>query len=169
MTAGSAGPDSVELVDLRPEVGKDVFLLQLPPGSDDPQADRRFHSVDQFRRTIEAEWAGKKLDIVPGPEEWLPEANWAPLKAYRKELAVKTKATTVKGTVERIYLDYYFVHSDRGDCFHVQSMTIRDNHVTFRTQAERIIKSMEFGPTKLKGSQANPPAAAGTPPAPRRR
>jgi len=169
VTAGSMDPDSVELLDQRPEVGKDVFLLQLPPGTEDPQADRRFHSLDQFRRAIEAEWTGKKLDIVRGPDEWLPEADWAPLKVYRKELGVKTRAPSATGTVERIYLDYYFVLSNRDDCFHVQSMTIRDNHVTFRTEAERIIKSMEFGPTKLKGSQANPPAATGAPPPPPRR
>ncbi len=164
-------PDTVELRDLRPEVGvKDVFILQLPPGAEDPQMDRKFHSVDQFRRTLEAEWAGKKLDIVRGPEDWLPEADWTPLKVYRKEIGVKTKAAAANGVVERIYLDYYFVLSNRDDCFHAQSMTIRDNHVTFRTQAERIIKSMEFGPTKLKGAKANSPAAAGsTPPAPPRR
>ncbi len=171
VSARSADPDFVELVDQRPDVGTDVFILQLPPGADDPQADRRFHSLDQFKGTIEAEWTGKKHDIVRGPEEWLPEADWAPLKVYRKELAVKSKAPAANGVVERIYLDYYFVRSNRGDCFHVQSLTIRDSHVTFRTQAERIIKSMEFGPTKLKGSRspANPPAAAGTPPAPPRR
>jgi len=164
-------PDTVQLIDQRPEVGKDVFVLQLPPGTDDPQADRRFHSVDQFKQTIEANWSRKKADVVRGPEEWLPEPDWAPfkLKVYRKELGVKTQAPTAKGTVERIYLDYYFVLSNRNDCFHVQSMTIRDDHVAFRTQAERIIKSMEFGPTRLKGSPAKPPAATGAPPPPPRR
>jgi len=169
VNAGSADPDYVELIDQRPDVGTDVFIIQIPPGADDPLADRKFRSLDQFRRTIEAEWTGKKLDIVRGSDEWLPEANWAPLKVYRKELGVKTKAPAANGVVERVYLDYYFVLSKRDDCVHVQSMTIRDNHVTFRTDVERIIKSMEFGPMKLKGAPANAPAAAGTPPAPPRR
>jgi hypothetical protein len=168
-TSESMDPDTVHLIDQRPEVGKDVFLLQLPPGTEDPQADRRFHNVDQFRKTIDAEWSGKKLDVVHGPAEWLPEAEWAPLKVYRKELGVKTRTPSATGTIERVYLDYYFVLSNRDDCFHVQSMTIRDNHVAFRTEAEHIIKTMQFGPTRLKGSPAKPPTATGAPPAPPRR
>ncbi len=171
VTSRTMDPDAVELLDQRPETGTDVFILQIPPGTDDPKAELRFHDLDQFRKITEPDSTRKKQDIVRGPEDWLPESDWAPfkLKVYRKELGVKTQAPSPTGTVERIYFDYYFVLSDRDDCFHVQSMTIRDDHVAFRTTAERIIKSMEFGPTKLKGSHAKPAAAAGTPPPPPRR
>src|SRR5262249_52866519 len=95
------------------------------------------------------------------PDGWLPEAEWTPLKVHRKELGVKTQAASATGRVERIYLDYYFVLSNRNDCAHVQSMTIRNDHVTFRADAERMIKSMEFLSAKSGDPPTGPPATSG--------
>ena len=62
--------------------------------------------------------------------------------------------------MERIYCDDYLVLSKRNECFHVQSMTIRDDHVAFRTQSEGIIKSFHFGKWD---PQAKTPAVAPAP------
>lgn len=163
----SPQPNTVELADQRPEAGiNDVFMLQLPPGTDDVDADRRFHSLDSFKRLIDVSWPPKNPDVVRGPEGWLPEANWAPLKVYRKEIGVKTQPQVETRKVDRIYVDYYFVLTNHNQCLHAQSMTIRNDHVAFRTDAEHIIKSIQFGPAKLGGSQPKTPAATTTPPPP---
>ena len=80
-------------------------------------------------------------------------------KVFRKELGI------VAGEgVERIYSDDYLVLSKRNECFHVQSMTIREDHVAFRTQSEGIIKSFHFGKWD---PQAKAPATARDPAPPR--
>ena len=83
----------IHLVDQRPDGDKDVLIVKLPPGAEDPQGDRNFRDIDQFRRDIDAYWAKKKVEILKGPDGWLPDADWAPLKVYRKELGVKAAAT----------------------------------------------------------------------------
>lgn len=154
-------PNFFEFADQDREVGQDVFILQLPPGAEDPQSDRAFRDSEKFEREIDAYWAKRKVEIVRGPIGWLPEAEWAPLKVYRKELGVKTAGADQAGQkVPRVYCDYYLVLSKPNECFHVQSMTTRDDHVNFRTQAERMIKSVIFGPKDL------PPKAPAIPPSP---
>jgi hypothetical protein len=139
--------NEVHLVDQRPEGGKDVLILTLAPGAENPQGDRDFRDLNQFRRGIDAYWAKTKFEILRGPEGWLPDAEWAPLKVYRKEVGVKAAATVETGkSIQRFYEDYFLVLAEHNKSLQVQSITVRDDHVAFRTQAEGVIKSIRFEP-----------------------
>jgi hypothetical protein len=158
---------SLEFVDQNPGVGQDVFILRFAPGSVDPQADSKFRDAQQFQREIDADWAKSKQEILRGTSEWLPAADWAPWKVYRKELGVKTANADEGGKgVQRIFIDNYLVLSNRNECFHATSMTVRNDHVAFRTQAESIIKSFRFGP--WDGKSKPPVATPALPPTPPR-
>lgn len=155
-------PNVLELVEQDHGTGKDVFTLTLAPGAAEPQADRDFRDANQFQRKIDAYWAKMKdAETIRGPAGWLPEAEWSPWKVFRKELGIVAGAG-----VERIYCDDYLVLSKRNECFHVQSMTIREDHVAFRTQSEGIIKSFHFGKwdPQPKAPATAPPAPPATPP-----
>ena len=159
-------PNVLELVEQNHGKGTDVFILRLAPGPDDPSADRKFRDVAEFQRTITAHWAEQKLDTLPGPAGWLPQADWAPLRVFRKELAVKTTNAQDGGNgAQRIYIDDYLVLSKGNECFQVESWTVRDDHVAFRTQSEGIIKSVHFGKWVAQPkAPAASPAAPLTPP-----
>jgi hypothetical protein len=164
LNAGMSDMNNIHLVDQDQGQGKDAFILKLNPGAQDPQADRKFRDVGEFQRAIADHWTKLKLETLPGPAGWLPEADWAPLKVYRKELAVKTSNAEEGGTgAQRIYIDDYLVLSKSNQCFQVESWTVRDDHVTFRTQSEGIIKSFHFGKWDLQ-----PKAPATAPAAPPR-
>jgi hypothetical protein len=155
-------PNTLELVNQNHGTGRDVFILTLSPGAEDPPTFRRFRDLDQFQRGIDADWKNRKLDLIHGPAGWLPDADWAPWRVFRKELGVKAAGATEKGkAVERIYVDHYLVLSKRNECFHVQSMTVRDDHVAFRAEAEGVIKSFGFGawkaPARTPSAPAEPP------------
>ncbi len=155
-------PNILELVDQNHATGKDVFILRLPPGPQDPQADRQFREVNQFQREIEEYWKKAKVEILKGPAGWLPDTEWSPSKVFRKEIGVIAgRGADQRKPVERIYCDYYLVLSKGNQCFHVQSMTVRDDHVVFRTESEGIIKSFRFG----KWGATPKAAAAGPAPA----
>ena len=89
-----------------------------------------------------------------------------PLKVFRKELGIKKEAPDQAGPKsERYYCDFYLVLAGRNDCLHAQSWTTRDDHVTFRNEVERMIKSVKFGrmDSPAKG-QATAPAPPQIPP-----
>jgi hypothetical protein len=152
-------PDTLELVDRSP-AGNDVFVIQFPPGPEDQEGISRFGKTDHFKRDIEASWAARKQQTILGPEGWLPEAEWAPLKIYRKELAGNTSAIPVPGkNTSRIYIDYYLVLGKHNNSLRIDSMTNRDDHVAFRKVAESMIKSIQFGPAT---EPLAPPAGAPT-------
>ena len=155
-------PNVLEFVDQDDKLNRDVFVLHLPPGASEPQSDRTFRDPEKFQRDIDSDWATRKVETLRGPVGWLPEAEWTPLKVFRKELGVKTAGADEAGQkMTRIYCDYYLVLSKRNECFRVQSMTLRDDHVAFRTQAEAMIKSVIFGPMN------SPPRAPVNAPSPR--
>ena len=119
-------PDNLHLVDQDHGQGKDAFILKLAPGPQDPQADRKFRDVGEFQRAITAHWAKLKLETLPGPAGWLPQADWAPLRVFRKELAVKTNNAQDGGNgAQRIYIDDYLVLSKGNECFQVESWTVQ--------------------------------------------
>jgi hypothetical protein len=160
-------PNAVEFVDQNPGSGQDVFILRLPPGNTDPEVDRKFRDAQQFQKEIDADWAKSKLETLRGTSGWLADAEWAPRKVYRKELGVKTPAAEDgAGGVQRIFIDNYLVLTSRNECFRAQSMTVRNDHVAFRTQAESMIKSFQFGPWNGKPT-ATPAGAVSSPTPPR--
>ena len=154
--------NNLHLIDEENGQAKDVFILKLAPGPKDPQADRKFRDVGEFQRDIAALWAKLNQETLPGPAGWLPQADWAPLRVFRKELAVKTKGAEEGGFgAQRIYIDDYLVLSKGNDCFQVESWTVSDDHVAYRTQSEAIIKSVHFG--KWDGQQMAPAATSAPP------
>ena len=90
LNEGMSDMNEIHFVDQDQGKGKDAFILKLNPGKQDPQADRKFRDVKEFQRMIADHWAKLRLETLPGPEGSLPPADWAPLRVYRKELAVKT-------------------------------------------------------------------------------
>ena len=139
----------------------DAFSIRLPPGKDDPEADRKFRDPQQLERSVDAEFAKKKMQLLRGTSGWLPEAAWTPRKVYRRELGlVSPPAEDGSAGGERVYVDYYLVLAPRNECFQAQSWTSRNDHVVFRNEAEAMLKSVRFGPWNGK------PDASTAPPAP---
>jgi hypothetical protein len=152
-------PNVLELVEQNHGKGKDVFILRLAPGAADPPTDRKFSDVNQFQQEIDADWAKMKVDTVRGAAGWLPQAEGSEWKVFRKELGVIAAGGEEQGkAVERIYCDYYLILTKDNKCFHVQSMTVRDDHLIFRKQTENIINNFHFGKW-----DAQPKAPAATP------
>jgi hypothetical protein len=153
-------PSVIEFVDQERELDRDLFSLRVPSGASDPQEDRKFRDPEKFQRDIDTFWAKKNVEILHGPVGWLPEADWAPLKVFRKELGIKNEGADESGQkAKRVYCDFYLVLSRRNECFHAQSWTTRDDHVTFRNDVERMIKSITFGTIEsLPKAPANAPS-----------
>jgi hypothetical protein len=154
-------PDEVHLLDQRLEVGKDVLIVKLPPKGGDPKLLRTFYDPALLRKAVDAEWAAQGLEVIPGEAGWLPDATWAPWKrkVYRLEIAVKP-AEGVE-TYKRLFVDYYLVTLSPNQPVLVESMTIRENHVPFRNEIERVIQTFEFGAAEGKAKAT--PAAPATP------
>ena len=152
-------PNFLELVEQNPGQGKDVFILRLAPGADDPSADRKFRDVKQFQQEIDDYWAKSKAETLRGAVGWLPQVEGSPWKIFRKELGVIAGGGEDQGKpVERIYCDYYLVVSKENNCFHVQSMTVRDDHLAFRKQAESIIENFHYGKWNAQPKALSAPA-----------
>jgi hypothetical protein len=166
----SVEENMVEFADQIPGLAHDLLILRLPPGPEDPKADKSFRDPQQFQREADTDWAKQKAETLRGPSQWLPDADWAPLKVYRKELGVKTAgADEGASPVQRIFIDYYLVFMKRNECFQVRSMTARNDHVAFRKQVEFMIKSFQFGPWtgskpgSAPGSTPTAPPVTGAP------
>jgi hypothetical protein len=107
----------------------------------------------------------KDVETIRGPSEWLKEADWTPWKVYRRETAVVMGGGDNRGKpVERVYCDDYLVLSKGTECFQVESWTIRDDHVAFRTQSEGIVKSFHFGKWDPQAKALDPASAPPVPP-----
>ena len=141
-------PNSVEFADPPSATGSRRMCLYvlLPPGNDDPEADRSFRDPQKFQRDADAHWAKQKLETCVEPRSWLPDADWTPWRVYRKELGVKTEGADDGAKSSAFSLTSTWSFPKRNECFRATSMTTRNDHVAFRTQAEAMIKSFHFGP-----------------------
>ena len=126
-------------------------MLNLEPKSGDPQKDRLAADPMQEKKLLEENWKKKGDKVVPGPAGWLPDAEWASRgrKVYRLEYALIKEGEDGTTPSERIYMDRYIVQFTRNEVMKVTAMTAQDKeHPAFRTVAELIIKSFEFGPSE---------------------
>ena len=141
-------PNTVTLVEQHPE-GDDLLGINLQPRQSDAGLDRDSRNPEQHRKVLRSAWEKDKKDVVSGSTSWLPDADWSPLKrkVYRIEAALKPKAEDANGAL-RTYLDYYLVVFNSNESFVVTAMTRRESNVKLREQAEKVIKSLELGPTE---------------------
>jgi hypothetical protein len=157
----------VELIYARPD-GRDVIEMNLVPKTGDPQRDRLAGDPVQQKKFEEDQWKREGQVVLPGPAGWLPDKEWSPLnrKVYRFEAALRPGDDGGPGPqVGRVYLDHYLVQFRRNEILRVIAITTRDPHLNFRSQAEQVIKSFDFGPlddslpvsSPSQGSSAEPP------------
>jgi hypothetical protein len=157
---GSSGDDVVELTSPKIQDAQDVLAIVLEPKTGNAEFDRLRRDPEQHRRDMYANWKKLNYDVVQGSAEWLPDADWAPLKrrVYRLEAALKTDRNP-----PRLYSDTYLVlFTGRTEAVELTALTKQDPHLNFRTQAEGVIKSFEFGPSEPQAKAA--PARASTKP-----
>lgn len=160
-------PDALVLHSSNPEGKSDTMIIGDVPKEADPVADRQWTDPQAFVRYIQQSLERRGFEVINGPMGWLPDADWAPKrKVYRYESALKQKDGS------RMYVDAYLVLFSRGDHFVIQALTNREDHLAFRDQAEKLIKSLDLGPSSASpagaGPRPAPPAATaptpGTPP-----
>jgi hypothetical protein len=159
-------PDVLTYIHEQARLGTDRLSIFLPPKDADPKLSLEFHDPERFRNRITRDWAAKKVELLPGPSGWLPEADWSnsKRKVYRMEVGIKSTGG-IGGSEGRVIIDYYLVDFGRGRSIMVESWTNRDDHVGFVRQVEGVIRSFAFGPwLGPTGEKAVPPE---TPPAPR--
>jgi hypothetical protein len=63
----------------------------------------------------------------------------------------------------RIYVDEYMVQFNRNEAVKVLAMTTQDPHLNFRSQAELVIKSFDFGPSDGTVPVSSSPSPGSTP------
>jgi hypothetical protein len=135
----------------------DTVMIWDIPKEGDSARDRRWDDPQAFVKYVSDGASRKGFDVINGPMGYLPDQDWAPLKrrVYRYEAALKRKDAS------RVYLDAYLVLFTRGDHFVLQALTEHNDHVAFRDKVERLIKSLELGPSTSAraGTPAQPQAA----------
>jgi hypothetical protein len=144
--------------------GKDRMGILLQPKDASGERQLAFRDPEHFQRAMSEEWARKKLDVLRGPHGPLTGDQWneSKRKVYRVEAGLKLNRET--GRDDRVFIDMYLVEFGHGQAIIVESWTDRDDHVSFRTEAEAVIKSFEFGPWKKSGGSAPTAPSAPAPP-----
>src|SRR5262249_11567744 len=145
--------DEMIMVQPLPKGKSDVFHLTVVP------KERWKSDAQAFVRDMKEGSAEKGLELVQGAAGWLPEQEWAPLKrrVYRVQTAIKpdNRGEAPRGA-PRWYLDAYQIQFTRGDTFHLRAMTDREDHIAVRDEAEKLIRTLDLGPSAP--GMAGPPA-----------
>jgi hypothetical protein len=105
-------------------------------------------SPDDLKQKLAARWAAMKLDVIPGTEEWLPEADWPKMKVYRIEAAVKAaepKSSASPGST-RIHFDGYLIQFGQPGGIVAVATTSRDAVAAYRREVEQILRSIQLAP-----------------------
>ena len=153
-------PNALQLQHVRRDGKTDTMVIVPVPKEADPAADRHWSDPQAFVRDIRQNAARAKHPIVKDQSGWLPEQDWAPLKrkVYRYEAALEPKDAS------RYYMDEYLVLFTRGSRFMIHAMTDQEDHGPFRDQTEKVIKSLDLGPS-APGMATTPAEAPAVPPA----
>lgn len=128
--------DMVTLVKARPE-GPDLVRLSV--------YDRELKEED-LRGILSAEWEPTKLEVIKGPEEWLPPEEWSGLKVFRIEAALKT-GERAKGST-RVHYDGYLLQLGPRLSVIVVATTPRDAVSNFRRDTEQMFKTLKVNAAK---------------------
>lgn len=131
-TGNPADPDSVYLVDARPDAGDRPDLIRLifvpkAPGRPD----------DFFKGLKEKFQQADQVEILPGATQTLPPAEWPEARATRTELAVKQNSN--RGI--RVHIYGYVLQFKRDAALTVEATTTQDAPSTFRKSVEAMLKT----------------------------
>jgi hypothetical protein len=153
-------PNALQLQYVRRDGKSDTLVIVTVPKEADPVADRHWSDPQAFVRDIRQNAARAKHPVVKDQSGWLPDQDWAPLKrkVYRYEAALEPK------DAPRYYMDEYLVLFTRGNRFIVHAMSDLDDHGPFRAQVEKVIKSLDLGPS-TPGMATAPAQTTAVPPA----
>jgi hypothetical protein len=143
LRAQGGGPGVLEIhfADDRP-TGKAALSVVLPIKTTGSASDDFAHDPASLKKNLEAKWASTGVVVTKGQAEWLPEDDWKDLKrrVYRIETSLKPE-----GDDRPVFADHYFVEFSRTQHIIVIAYTERADHVAYRTQAEDLIRSFQFG------------------------
>lgn len=139
---------SVELLRPRPG-GRDILELLLIVKTGEAEVDRMNRDPNFQLKVVKQEWEERGFSMVAGPQKWLPEADWNPLKrkVFRAEQVALSKAKTPGTKDVRVHCDLYLVLFGKDDSLMVRTMTSQDPPTAYRQQVEAVLKSFDFGPS----------------------
>jgi hypothetical protein len=140
--------------------GRDLVQMELVAKTGDAQRDRLASDPLELKKKFLDELKQGGAQLIPGPSNWLPENQWAPLKrkVYRTEFAAIDQGAAAGGASGRIYTDFYVVQFNRNETLTMMATTYRDPHLTFREQAEEMLRTFEFGTSDGSPPSSAPPA-----------
>jgi hypothetical protein len=143
-----AAADEVNLWDRWPEP-RDELSFVLVEKTGKPEVDRQFRDPEYHRKQMLAQWDKERLEVVQGPHEWLPAADWTPhnMKVWRMQAALKETRRETRA-MPRSYIDFYLVLFGRDETLLVTATTSQDPPAAFRKQTEAILKTFRFDPAK---------------------
>ncbi|WP_435010838.1 hypothetical protein P12x_002124 [Tundrisphaera lichenicola] len=108
---------------------------------------------EDLKKKLAARWEAMKLEVLPGVEEWLPEAEWPGMRVHRIEAAVKVAepgtgagATAGPGP-SRIHFGGYLVQFGQSASILAIATTSRDAVASYQGEVEQILKTIKIGPT----------------------
>ncbi len=127
------GIDSLVLLRGRPE-GRDY--VRIDAFAKDP-------TPESLKEALNAQWKHLNVEVVPGAEEWLPEAEWPMMKVYRIEAALKTQSKLARTT--RMHYDAYLIQLTKESAVMVVGTTTRDAVAAFRKDLEQTIRTLRLG------------------------
>lgn len=139
---GAADPDSVYLIDVRPDAGDRPDLVKL---SFVPRAPGR---PDDFFKGLKEKWQqADQVEILPGATQLLPVGEWPEARAHRTELAVKQNSN--RGI--RVHIYGYVLQFKRDAALTVEASTTQEAPSTFRKSVEGMLKT--FRPEASTGGK----------------
>jgi hypothetical protein len=154
----------IRFTDERP-TGRAALSVLVPTKTSVSAGDGLAHDPASLKKQLDSQWAADGVVATKGQAEWLPDEDWKELKrrVYRFEASLK-----IEGRDRPIFADHYFVEFNRTQNILVFSWTERPDHVAYRTQAEDLIRSFQFGtadksPVQQPASQPTSTAPGATP------
>jgi len=136
-----ATPGRVALLRARRE-GMDLLQVEFFPKALGP---------DALKDRLAAEYGkAAKMEIIKGAEEWLPEADWPNMKAYRIDAAAKVpdRSPGVPSAQPRTHFDAYLLQSGQAASLIAIATTTRDAVAAYRREVEQILKTVQIDPAR---------------------
>lgn len=131
-------PGGATLVRNRRE-GTDLLQIEFVP---------KTLGLDALKQKLAARYALTKQEVIPGAEDWLPEAEWPRMKVHRIEAAVKVEdhRTNAAPGSTRIHFDGYLVQFGQSASILAIATTSRDAVAPYRREVEQVLRSIQLAP-----------------------
>ena len=107
-------------------------------------------SPEDLRKELKEKYQALKMEVIPGEEGWLPEADWPRMRVHRIEAAVKVADAKAAATVgsTRIHFDGYLLLFGQSASVMAVATTSKDSVASFRGEVDQILKSVQINPGK---------------------